>query len=81
MSEPKRTAERNAGAFLGDVGVGLVPMPTNTLHVGPGDPGPGDEWKIPMGPVDDIAAHDDEVPEPVHAGHGAGLFHRLSHRG
>jgi hypothetical protein len=81
MSEPKRSAEQNAGAFLGDAGVGLVPMPTNTLHVGPGDPGPGDEWKIPTGPIDEIVDHEEAIPEPVRAGHGVGLLHRLTHRG
>jgi hypothetical protein len=80
MSEPKRTAESSAGAFLGDVGVGLVPMPTNTLHVGPGQPGPEDEWRIPAGPPDD-ASHDGAVPGASPAGRRAGLLDRLLHRG
>jgi hypothetical protein len=33
-----------------------------------------DDWKIPMGPLDDL----EPEPEPVHAG---GLLHRLTHRG
>jgi hypothetical protein len=81
MSEPKRTAEPNVGAFLGDVGVGLVPMPTNTLHVGPGDPGPEDEWKIPAQPDDEAAGKLDAAPEPATPAHGVGFLHRLTHRG
>ena len=50
MSEPRRTAEGNAGAFLTpDMGGGGGPIavPMETLGVGPGEPGPGDEWTFP----------------------------------
>jgi hypothetical protein len=50
MSEPRRTAEGNAGAFLApDMGGGGGPIavPMNKLGVGPGEPGPEDEWTFP----------------------------------
>jgi hypothetical protein len=42
--------EKNLGLFMSpDLGQGgggfLVPM--TTLEVGPGEPGPGDDWKMP----------------------------------
>jgi hypothetical protein len=56
-------------------------MPTNTLHVGPGDPGPEDEWKIPAQPDDEAAGKLDAAPEPATPAHGVGFLHRLTHRG
>ncbi len=51
MTDEKRTAVRNAGAFLGPGMSGgggmLVAMPMNSLNVGPGEPGPEDDWKFP----------------------------------
>ena len=43
-------AEENLGVFLnaspsGSASGYLVPM--KPLHVGPGEPGPGDEWHVP----------------------------------
>ena len=78
MSEKRRVAEKNVGAFLGDGGVGLVPTATSTLSVGPGEPGPGDEWKMPLGPIDEIVAQDEAVPEPP--AHES-LLHHLTHKG
>jgi hypothetical protein len=80
MSDKRPVAVRNAGAFLGpDMGGGggIVPAPTNALNVGPGVPGPEDEWKIPVGPIDDIPAEREPVPVPAHEG----LLHRLTHKG
>lgn len=51
MSDEEKTAEQNAGAFLEpgmSVGGGMpVAVPIDALNVGPGEPGPGDEWKFP----------------------------------
>ena len=79
MSDKPRVAVRNAGAFLApDMGGGggLIGAPMNSLSVGPGEPGPEDEWKMPLGPVDEIVAEDEAVPEPAHEG----LLHRLTHK-
>ncbi|MGD0863220.1 MAG: hypothetical protein ABSA21_10745 [Candidatus Limnocylindrales bacterium] len=62
MSDKKRVAEDNAGMFLADRGVIVVPI--NSLNVGPGKPGPGDEWKVPT-EGDEI--EDDVTVEPVHS--------------
>lgn len=80
MSDPKRTAERNAGAFLGpDM---MIPAPMNALNEDrPGLPDPEDGWKIPLGPIDEIDGNAGATPEPAHAGHGTGWLHRLTHRG
>jgi hypothetical protein len=84
MSDPRRTAERNAGAFLGpDLGGGggIIPVPVNSMSSGPGEPGPEDEWKIPEWPEDEAKPAEEATPEPAHAAHGSGLLHRLTHRG
>ena len=33
------------------------------LYLGPGKPGPGDEWKVPRGPLDQTAVEADNVGE------------------
>jgi hypothetical protein len=51
MSDEERTPEQDADTLLGPgmSGGGVMPvaMPVNALNVGPGEPGPGDEWKFP----------------------------------
>jgi hypothetical protein len=83
MADPRRTAVRNAGAFLPpDLGGGgPIPVPANALNVGPGEPGPEDEWKIPAWPEDETKPTDEATPAAVPAAHGSGLLHRLTHRG
>lgn len=54
----RREIERNAGAFLG-LGVTPIPAPANALHVGPGKPGPGDDWQFPTGPLDEVVPEDE----------------------
>ena len=79
MSEPRRTATRNAGAFLGpDM---LIPSPMNVDASGsvPGEPGPEDEWVIPTGREDATEDKREAAPEPVRAGHDS-LLHRLTRR-
>jgi hypothetical protein len=78
MSDSKRTAVTNAGAFMGpDM---MIPAPMNAQsQKETGKSEPEDDWKLPMGPIDEIEGHQEE-PEPVAAGH-SGLLHRLTHRG
>jgi hypothetical protein len=33
------------------------------LYLGPGEPGPGDEWNMPRGPLDDTAVEADHGAE------------------
>ena len=79
MSDSRRTAESNAGAFMGpDM---MIPAPINAeLQKEPGKPEPEDDWKLPMAPIAEIEGHE-EAPEPVRTGRGAGFLHRLIHRG
>lgn len=37
----------------------------DNLNVGPGKPGPGDEWHVPTGPLDEIVAQSEASVEPV----------------
>jgi hypothetical protein len=80
LGDQWRTSGRIAVPPLADPEAWALLMVTN-LNVGPGDPGPGDEWKIPMGPIDEIVGRDEAIREPLDAGHGVGLLHRLTHRG
>ncbi len=53
MSNKRRVAERNLGVFLnpgGGASEGGYLVPMDNLNVGPGEPGPGDEWRLPMAP-------------------------------
>jgi hypothetical protein len=65
MSNRRRVAERNLGVFLNPGGAAseggyLVPM--DNLNVGPGKPGPGDEWHMPTAPGE---IEDDATAVPV----------------
>jgi hypothetical protein len=86
MSDKPREAVRNAGAFLTpDMGggVGMIPVPVNALNVGPGEPGPEDEWNMPADPADPVAPADGPVaPEaPVVEPAPAGTPNPVTHRG
>jgi hypothetical protein len=67
MGNKKRVAEKNLGLFLtpadGASGAGFV-VPMANLNVGPGEPGPEDEWTMPAGPLE---TEDDVTLEPVHS--------------
>lgn len=65
MGNRRRVAERNAGAFLGDMIP--IPPPANAANVGPGKPGPGDEWNMPPAPLDEVAGQDGANLEPEHS--------------
>jgi hypothetical protein len=52
MRNKRRVAEDNAGVFLADRGAIVVPI--HGLNVGPGKPGPADEWKMPTGPIEAV---------------------------
>ena len=70
MSNRRRVAERNLGVFLNPGGAAseggyLVPM--DNLNVGPGKPGPGDEWNMPPAPLDEVAGQDGANLDPEHS--------------
>ena len=50
------------------------------LYLGPGKPGPGDEWKMPVCPVDEIVTLAEDAPEPAPSGR-AGFLSRLGRKG
>ncbi len=52
MGNKRREVEKNLSLFLNPGGAAseggyLIPM--DNLNVGPGKPGPGDEWHVPTG--------------------------------
>jgi hypothetical protein len=67
MSE-KKPDDESLGIFLGDRSPIAVPL--KPLHVGPGEPGPADEWKVPTEPA---GAEDDVSLDQVHSSGGAVL--------
>jgi hypothetical protein len=86
MSSRKRVAERDHTLMIpiSDMG-GQAALSANALFVGPGEPGPGDDWKMPTGPLDEAPGEDagqDEVTvEPVHSDGRVVLPRRPTHRG
>ena len=79
MSDKPRVAVRNAGAFLGpDLGGGggLISVPTNALNVGPGQPGPEDEWNMPPDPADGPATPEAPVAESADNTPPSRVMHR-----
>ena len=82
MRDRRRTAESNVGAFMWPVI--MAPEAVRNLSdamLGPGEPGPEDDWKVPMGPIDQTEGQDDAVPGPMNSGREIGLVDRLTHRG
>jgi hypothetical protein len=64
MSNKRRVAEANVGAFYGGVVQVSLPIPAVGVESQPAEPQPEDEWKVPMGPLET----EDEVSlEPVHS--------------
>ena len=81
MGDQKRTARRSVVVPLYDCEAAYALMTVmKSMNPGPGKPGPGDEWKVPLGSMDEILAQDDETAETTHSDH-KGLLHRLIHRG
>jgi len=67
MDDERPVAEKNFGLFLspsGSAGQGGYLVRMDDLNVGPGEPGPGDEWRVPMGPLE---TEDDVSLERVHS--------------
>ena len=50
------------------------------LYLGPGEPGPGDEWKMPVGPIDEIVTLAEDAPKPAPSGR-VGFLGRRGHKG
>ena len=72
--------EKNLGLFLtpadGASGGGFV-VPMDNLNVGPGKPGPGDDWKVPMGHLE---TDNDVRLEPLQSRDGTGRLAASAHR-
>ena len=67
MSRPsKRQVERNAGAFLGPNGLGMIPVPMRTLS---------DDYSDEPEPEDS-----DRVPEPEAPGFVRNVLDQLTHQ-
>lgn len=62
MSDRKRAAQANVGAFYGGVVQISLPIPAVGVEPPPGEPRPEDYWKVPAGPIE---IDDRGNPEPV----------------
>ena len=58
MAVTKPGAERTT-VVLYDSDYGYAMNVFKNLYLGPGEPGPGDEWKFPAGPIDGDDSVDD----------------------
>jgi hypothetical protein len=52
MSDHKRTAESNVGAFFGGVVQISLPVPAVGVEPQPSEPRPEDDWRVPTGPIE-----------------------------
>ncbi len=62
MSDRKRAAEGNVGAFYGGVVQISLPIPAMGVEPRPSNPRPEDEWRVPMGPTE---TEEHVILEPV----------------
>jgi hypothetical protein len=76
MGDPSRTVN----IPLYDSDYGFAANIIKDLYLGPGEPGPGDEWKFPDGSVE-VGVEDEPVPEPAPVREQRGFLPRLSGRG
>jgi hypothetical protein len=75
MSNKRREVERNAGVFLspsGSAAEGGYVVPMENLNVGPGKPGPGDEWHMPAAPGEIENDETAVMVDPARPGRPAG---------
>jgi hypothetical protein len=42
-----------------------IPAPANSWAVGPGEPGPGDDWKFPTEPIDGATVENEPANQPA----------------
>jgi hypothetical protein len=82
LGDRKGTAAEQGVPFLVDSeAAGIMGGALESMRLGPGAPGPGDQWKFPTGPVEagELAAPEPE-PAPEPAVRGTGLLRRLTRR-
>jgi hypothetical protein len=78
MGDRKRTAESNVSPFMWPVI--MAPEALKKLRdgmMGPGEPDPEDDWKVPAGPLDAIEGQGGATPEPARSGRAVGLLQRV----
>ncbi len=81
MSDGDKSDERSVGAPLCDgEGMAAILMVMDSVKLGPGTYGPGDEWRFPTGSLDEAENVDEAVAEPVVAGRSVGLLRRWTRR-
>jgi hypothetical protein len=66
-NEHRPEAEKNLGLFLSPSapGGGGLFTPMNSMKVGPGEPGPGDDWEFPTEPIDAAAGESAQTAQPA----------------
>jgi hypothetical protein len=81
VGERQRTGEQDFAVPICDPEGMAALMAMNRLNVGPGEPGPGDEWKFPVASADEVEGPGGPAWDSARPGWGAGLLQRLTHRG
>ena len=69
----RRKDSYNEVAFGYDSDYAYAVNIVKNLYLGPGEPGPGDEWKMPQGPLDEAAVEPDDGAEATRSSHGGWL--------
>lgn len=81
MGDRKGTAAEQGVPFLVDSeAAGIIGGALESMRLGPGAPGPGDQWRFPTDPAE-IREETVLEPEPEAAGRRPGLLSRLTRRG
>jgi hypothetical protein len=84
MGDRRGAGDATVGAPLVDgEGMAAILMVMDSVKLGPGTYGPGDEWKFPsaLDEVVEVEVVDGSTPEPAPVDRGGGLLHRLTHWG
>jgi hypothetical protein len=73
---------RSVGAPICDPeGMAAVMAVMSSLRLGPGAPGPGDEWTFPARPIDETEGPNVTESEPAQTGRRMTLLRSLTRRG
>jgi len=62
--DKQREAEKNLGLFA-NAGGATPSVPMDELNVGPGEPGPEDEWEFPPAQVDGATGENPQTAQPA----------------
>ena len=71
--------EQGVPLLVDSEAAGIMQGALDRMKLGPGKPGPGDEWKIPSGPSDEMVTEEDRTVEPANSSR-VSLLRRLTRK-